>query len=94
MPPFQNASTQMWSADDAASGDDERGQRDNMVVAVRCIVRVSEAFSVHPVRSREDEKQHGARGWNCLPDLRFAGRPAQLGSQRAYPNGCQHWAAF
>lgn len=67
---------------------------DNMVVAVRCIVRVSDAFSVHPVRSREDKKQHGARGWNCLTGLRFAGRPAQLGSRPAYPNVCQHRAAF
>lgn len=26
LPPFQNASTQMWIADDGASGNDERGQ--------------------------------------------------------------------
>jgi len=63
---------------------------DNMVVAVRRIVRVSDASSVQC----EDEKQHGARGWNCLPGLRFAGRPARWGSRRAYPNVCQHWAAF
>lgn len=91
LPPFQNASTQMWIADDAASGDDERGQhacccemREGGVRRIQCAV----------MKTRNSGCTARCVRLELHACAAAAGRPTRWGSRRAYPNVCQHWAAY
>lgn len=67
-----------------------------VVVDVRCIVSPAGVRRIQcaVVKTRDSTARAVENGLPGLLGLPFGGRPARWGSWRAYPNVCQHWAAY